>query len=141
MRDLASDAQLGQRLVIELAARRKRARKLELRERGLRIRTDVTVDRAVIEAEMLQSLLHELVDVGGLVLRQGDRAKGEQRAREEDAVRERSERSHQPSTSLGLPLSLLRGHGTTSSKSTTVFGETVTDLVIRVSPSYHPATV
>ena len=59
-----------QRLVIELAARRNRSGKLELRERGLRLRAEITVDRAGVETELTQLLLH-LADEAGIRISRG----------------------------------------------------------------------
>src|SRR5262245_49823241 len=54
----ARHAELGKRQLVELAARRDRARELELRERGLRLLAEIAVHRTGVEAERAQPLLH-----------------------------------------------------------------------------------
>lgn len=51
-------AEFGERLIVELAARRNRPRELKLGESGLRLGAEIAVDRSCVEAEREQPLLY-----------------------------------------------------------------------------------
>src|SRR6185369_2604773 len=66
---LAPYAELGEGLVVELAAHREVSRELELCERRLRLGAEIAIRRAGVEAELAQLLLNAADEAGVRVSR------------------------------------------------------------------------